>query len=208
LPVFNIKQLILKNTEMSSGLSVELKKAVCRYIDACSAAQLSTTSDDYCDAREDVEQRMMCGDGLSEEGWTAEERDLCMQLLEADARVNPDVRERIDCFFVVADASLFETATHVFGKQYDMLGAMLQYADGIENLLSIVLLCAKLNIQPFGLQDVCKHMRDIVECNFADFEDAEQELVRTWHKTMCKAEIGQPNCANCANCANNKNSSI
>jgi hypothetical protein len=108
-----------------------------------------------------------------------------MQLLEADALVNPDVYDRIYPYFVVADASLFKAATQRFGKEYDMLGAMIEYADGIENLLSIVLLCAKLNIQPFRSQDVRQHMHGLFKNGFVRFDDVDRALVRAWYETMC-----------------------
>jgi hypothetical protein len=176
---------------MSSGMSNSLKEKVLKYIDVCKrihAAQLPTTTNDYCDAGDDFKDDLVCWDGLSEHGWTAEERGLCMQLLEADALVNPDVYDRIYPYFVVADASLFKAATQRFGKEYDMLGAMLEYADGIENLLSIVLLCAKLNIQPFRSQDVRRHMHYLSEKGFVDFDDADQALVRAWYGIMCNTD--------------------
>ena len=170
----------------TSGLSDDLKKAMTGYIDACklvSAGQVSADDCAFNAAREDVEGSMMGWHGLSEQGWTDKERVLCMQMLEEDARANPNVCERLDPFFVVADARLFAAATHMFGKQYDMLGAMLQNADGVENLESIMILCAKLNIQPFRQQDVRRHIDPVVF--FEIFDEADQPLVRAWYETMC-----------------------
>ena len=169
-------------------MSDDFKEQVLKYIHVCqlvSSNQLSTDDCEFCDAREDLESSMLMWDGISVEGWTAEERSICLLMLEEEARANPEVSQRVDPFFVVADASLFKASTAMFGTQYDMLGAMLEHAGGLENLESIISLCAQLNIQPFRPQDFHKHIVSCIDA-FEDTDDIKQiEHLRALNDAKC-----------------------
>ena len=175
----------------STGMTDDLKNIVVKYIHACrrvGAGELSVLDEEFSTACEDVAAEFHCWTGFNDRGWMGEERALCMLMLEEQARVHSNPDNWVNLFFVTADPGLFATATRAFGGQFDMLGQMLESADGEEELETIVHLCARLGIQPFRRQDIQKHLDDeVLDRLIGNFDDVgEQDLVRAWYDAKCR----------------------
>ncbi len=176
----------------SMSLTEEVRTAVSDYISACrqvSAGKLSVHDSEFASAAEAVDCAATCGSFHEQSGWTDEDRALCMQMLSEQARALPDRHQWIDMFFVTADAELFASATRMFGRQYDMLGAMLEYADGPEHMQTIVLLCAQLNIHPFRVQDVHEHVTAKMLAWSFGCDPEERRVAIAWKEAHCRDGI-------------------